>query len=98
MNLTVVDNPERSRFEARTDDDRAAGWVEYTRRPGSVVLDHTEVDEDFHGQGVGSTLVRGTLDALVAEDIHVVNDCPFVERFLRRHEGEYESVARLSGP
>ena len=98
MDLTVVDNADLSRFEARTEDDRTAGWVEYTRSPDSIVLDHTEVDDAFHGQGGGSTLVRGTLDTVIAEGVRVVNDCPFIERFLRRHEGEYESVVRVTGP
>lgn len=98
MQLVVVDNSEKSRFEARTDDGQVAGVVEYTRDPGSVSLDHTEVDESFHGQGVGSRLVRGTITALLDEGVDVVNHCPFIERFLRRHEGEFASVKRVSGP
>lgn len=98
MHLSVADNPEKSRFEARTDDGRVAGVVEYTRGAGSVSLDHTEVDKSFHGKGVGSRLVRGTIQALLDEGVHVVNHCPFIERFLSRHEGEFDSVERVSGP
>jgi len=94
----VVDNPDMRRFEARAEDAAVAGFVRYGRRPQSVILLHTEVDEAFHGQGVGSRLVRGTLDQLLAEGVTVVNECPFIERFIQRHSGEYESVVRAAAP
>lgn len=98
MEMTVVDNAEKSRFEARTPQGQAAGWVEYTRTPDSVTLDHTEVDSSIEGKGVGSTVVKGTLAALREEGVAVVNDCPFIERFMRRHEGEYDWVVRRAEP
>lgn len=98
MDLSVVENRDLSRFEARTDSGAVAGVVEYTRAEASVTLDHTEVDEAFHGEGVGSRLVRGTLSLLRDEGVHVVNDCPFVERFMRRHPGDYDWVERVAGP
>jgi predicted GNAT family acetyltransferase len=98
MHLSVVDNSATGRFEARTDDGAVAGVVEYTRTPEAVSLDHTEVDEAFHGKGVGSRLVSGTLSMLADEGVRVVNDCPFIERYMRRHEGEYDWVERVAGP
>jgi uncharacterized protein len=98
MDVTVVDNPEMSRFEARTSDGAVAGRVEYTRTDQQVMLDHTEVEDDYEGEGVGSTLVQKTLRTLLDEGVTVVNDCPFIERYLRRHEGEYDSVVRQAQP
>ncbi len=92
MNLTVVDNTDESRFEARTDDDSVAGWVDYRRRPDSVTLVHTEVDGSYHGSGVGSRLVSATLATVTEEGVSVINECPFITRFLQRHPGEYDSV------
>jgi predicted GNAT family acetyltransferase len=98
MDLTVVDDPEKSRFEARTGDGALAGWVDYTRAAEFVTLDHTEVDGACEGQGVGSRLVKQTLAIVLAEGVEVVNDCPFIERYMRRHEGEYDTVVRKAGP
>jgi predicted GNAT family acetyltransferase len=98
MHLTVVDNPELSRFEARTPEGVAAGWVEYTRTAEAITLDHTEVDGSIEGKGIGSRLVKGTLAALRDEEAEVVNHCPFIERYLRRHEDDYHWVVRVSGP
>ena len=98
MDLTVVDDIAKSRFEARTGDGALAGWVDYTRAPESVTLDHTEVDGAYEGQGVGSRLVKQTMAIVLAEGVEVVNDCPFIERYMRRHEGEYDAVVRKAGP
>lgn len=91
--MDVVDNSDQSRFEARSDGD-VVGFVQYRRAPDTVVLLHTEVSDTVAGQGVGSRLVRGTLDALLAEGITVVDQCPFIGRFLDRHPGEYDTVVR----
>ena len=97
MNLTVVDNTDSSRFEARTDDDAVAGWVDYRRRPDSLTLVHTEVDGSYHGEGVGSRLVSATLSAASDEGVTVINECPFITRFMQRHPGEYSFVVDATG-
>ncbi len=98
MDLTVVDNPDRNRFEARTVDGAVAGIVEYTREAGSVTLDHTEVEDGYEGKGVGSRLVSGTLATLLDEGVPVANHCPFIERYMGRHPGEYDWVERIAEP
>jgi predicted GNAT family acetyltransferase len=98
MDLTVVDHPERSRFEARTTDGAVAGVVEYSREAGSLTLVHTEVEDGYEGKGVGSRLVSGTLAAVRHEGVSVVNDCPFIERYMRRHPGEYDWLERIASP
>ena len=53
--VRVVDNPDRSRYEAYVGDE-LAGFVIYRKRPGVVVTVHTEVNAGFEGHGVGSRL------------------------------------------
>jgi molybdenum cofactor cytidylyltransferase len=92
MDLTVVDNPSKSRFEARTPDGQVAGFVDYTRDDDTIVLVHTQVVGDFEGQGVGSTLARGVFGLLHNGELTVVNACPFLRRFIHRHADEYDWV------
>ena len=92
MELTVVDNRDGSQFEARTEDGTVAGYVEYRRHEDRVTLVHTEVNDGFQGKGVGSRLARGTFAALQSETIRVRNACPFLQRFIDRHPGEYDWV------
>ena len=91
MDLTVVDNEQRRRFEV-IDEAAVAGFMVYRRRSDAVVITHTEVDGAYEGQGVGSRLVRGGLDQIRAEGLIVVPECPFVRRFLSRHWDDYADI------
>jgi molybdenum cofactor cytidylyltransferase len=93
MDVTVVDNSDAGRYEARTDTGEVAGFVEYTRSALALTLVHTEVTADFAGQGVGSRLVRGALGLAERSGLLVINACPFIRSFIHRHPGEYAWVA-----
>ena len=84
MAIEVRDVPAEHRYVA-TVDGRPAGWSAYGRRPGVVVFRHTEVDDAFEGQGVGSALVRGALEDARAQRLAVLPVCPFVRGYLERH-------------
>jgi predicted GNAT family acetyltransferase len=92
VNISVTDNPAELRFELHVDGE-LAGQIRYRRRPDAVVLVHTDVDPHFEGQGLGSRLVRGTLDDLRARGVAVVPLCPFVADFIVRHPEYADLVA-----
>jgi predicted GNAT family acetyltransferase len=54
-------------------------------------LIHTEIDERFEGQGVGSKLIAGSLGAARSEGVAVLPFCAFVNGFISRHP-EYASL------
>ncbi|MCB7135019.1 GNAT family N-acetyltransferase [Cellulosimicrobium marinum] len=89
--VEVVDTGDR--YEARTPDGRLAGFAEYVRRPGAVVVTHTEVDPADEGQGIGSALAAGLLDQVRAAGDHVVPLCPFVKAYVARHP-EYQDLVQ----
>lgn len=91
--ISVVDVREADRFEARTADGTVAGFAAYQREPGAVIFTHTEVDDAFAGQGVGSALARGALDQVRADGERVVALCPFVRAYIQRHP-EYQDLTR----
>ncbi|WP_116245401.1 GNAT family N-acetyltransferase [Nocardiopsis sp. FIRDI 009] len=87
MDLTVVDAPERSRYEVSADG-RVVGFSAYHLiEEGVLALPHVEVESSFEGRGVASTLLRESLDDIRARDLKVVPICPFVQAFLERHPG-----------
>jgi len=52
------------------------------------------VDDAFEGQGVGSALVRQSLDQLAErEGMRVTASCPFVRAWMRKHP-EYLELGR----
>ena len=83
--VEVVNNPGRHRYEALLDD-RVAGFSEYQLTDELVVFTHTEVGEEYEGQGVGSALVQGAFDDVRALGLRkVLPLCPFVRAWLGRH-------------
>ena len=82
--VKVVDNPDRRRYEAYVGEE-LAGIVTYRTRPGVVVLVHTEIYDQFEGQGVGSRLVAAVLGDLRARGLKIEPVCPFVTAYLERH-------------
>lgn len=81
----IVDNREAQRFEM--DVDGAVAVLEYERKNGAMVFNHTEVPGQFRGRGYGEMLVKAGLDAARAEGLRIVAVCPYVRAYLRKHPG-----------
>jgi predicted GNAT family acetyltransferase len=82
---------DRHRYEAVLDG-AVAGFTEYRLRGDLPVFTHTEVDDAFEGQGVGSALVGGALDDLRRQGRTIGRPtCEFVTSYLERHP-EYQDL------
>jgi uncharacterized protein len=84
MSTDVHDDRERSRYQA-TVDGAPAGVAVYRRDGSHITFLHTEVDDAFEGQGVGSVLVRRALDDARAQGLQVRVECPFMQSYVERH-------------
>ena len=83
MDAAVRDNPDRNRFELEADGQLAVAY--YQLAPGVITFTHTQVPQEMSGHGVGSTLVRGALEAVRARGLKVVAKCPFVSAYIAKH-------------
>lgn len=88
--IAFADAPEHERYELLVDGE-LAGYMEYRGRGSNRALVHTEVDQRFEGRGLGSKLVRLSLDDVRAKGLTIVPICPFVHKFLAEHE-EYRDL------
>ena len=96
VSFSVVDVPERERFEARDSAGAVAGVVTYQLSGNIVVYTHTEVAPEFENQGVGSELARAVMNDARSKNRTVVPMCPFISGWLDKHP-EYEKlVARTT--
>ncbi|WP_209719249.1 GNAT family N-acetyltransferase [Marmoricola sp. OAE513] len=83
--VEVSNNTELSRYEAHVDG-RLAGFAEYHLRGSSIVFTHTEVADEFEGQGIGGAIVRQSLDEIrAAGQYDVVPICPFYKGWIGKH-------------
>jgi predicted GNAT family acetyltransferase len=92
--ITVVDNSEEHRYEARDGQGSVVGFAAYQRGHDTVVFTHTEVDDAQEGKGVGSMLVRGALDDVRGHGLKVLPVCPFVKEYIERHDEYADLVER----
>ena len=92
METSVVDVPDRGRFEIRLGD-RVVGLASYHVEDGTMALPHTEVDPSVGGRGIGSTLVAGVLAAARERGLTVLPYCSFVRHYIQQHPEEIDLVA-----
>ncbi|WP_336645354.1 GNAT family N-acetyltransferase [Microbacterium sp. USHLN186] len=100
--FVVRDVPEESRYVLldRGEDGRQSaeiGEESYVDVGDDRVLHHTEVSEEYGGQGLASTLVRAVVDDAVASGRSIVAVCPYVVGWLGKHpEYQQHAVERRS--
>lgn len=91
MTVAVEDNPAEERFEV-SKDGVLAGFTTYRRTKGRVAFLHTEIDQRFEGQGLGSQLIQAALDHAREHQLAVLPFCPFVLGYIQRHPDYAEIV------
>ncbi len=97
MDVTVVNNEALHRYEARSGE-TVAGYSVYQATTSIIIIEHTEVDSAYEGQGVGSALVQGMLDDIRDRGQHkVLAVCPFVRSWLGKHR-EYRDLVYGAAP
>ena len=80
----VRDVPARHRFEVVVGGE-VAGFARYRREGDAVAFLHTEVDDAYEGQGLGSRLVAEALQQVADRDAGLLPYCPFVRDYLQQH-------------
>lgn len=71
--------------------DEAEGELTYRLKDGILALDHTGVDEQFKGQGVGKALVERAVEWAREEGYKVKPYCTFAAAVMKR-EPSYADV------
>ncbi len=89
MILDVKDNENRKRFETTRDGKTA--FVDYVIHGETYELTHTEVPEEIQDQGIGTQLVKRTLDIIKEKRQPVKPTCPFVAGIIEENP-EYQSL------
>lgn len=76
--------PERARYEMWKGE-TLVGFSDTRVQGDRALLPHVEIDPSFGGQGLGTRLVKESLDDLRRKGLKIVPICPFVGAFLRRN-------------
>lgn len=82
--VEVIRNEAEQRFEIRLDDGSVA-FADYRMKDGKLLFPHTVVPPRHEGQGLGSALVRASLDWARGEGLRVIPACSFYTTYMARH-------------
>ena len=79
MEIQQINDTRRGYFEA-IEDGKEAGKMTYTWAGDSkFIIDHTEVNPDFNGKGVGKKLVMASVEYARANNLKIIPLCPFAK-------------------
>lgn len=81
----VAWRPDRSRYEL-TEDGALAGHADVELDGDTITFTHTHMRKAFQGQGLAHVLAEGALADAVARHLRIVPKCPFIAKYLRKHD------------
>lgn len=90
--VTIADNAAAQRFEISVGG-KLAGFADYHDRDSVRAFSHTEIADEFEGQGLASRLIRHALDDARSAGKTVLPFCPFVRSFIERHDDYVDLVS-----
>ena len=74
----IQDNDES--YFAAFDEDKVAGRIFYTSAgEKKMILDHTEVDINYRGKGIGNKILNKIVEYVRENDIKIIPLCPFAK-------------------
>lgn len=85
MTNAVQHNSDAHQFELELEGGKKA-FISYAESGGVMDFTHTEVPSGFEGQGIGAKLVRGALEIAQTNGNKVIPSCPYVGKFIERHD------------
>ncbi|GAB4242954.1 MAG: GNAT family N-acetyltransferase [Ekhidna sp.] len=89
--LKTKQNEAQDQFELEHEGKKA--FIAYKiGKSGNWYLVHTEVPDEWEGQGVGHKLVRETLNYLEEMQVKIIPSCPFVKSFIKDHKADYAHI------
>ena len=92
MDLTILRNEARSRFEAMVDG--ALCVLEYRLADSVLTIDHVGVPPEVGGRGIAGALVRTALDVAREQGWRVIPGCAYAAAWIERNPAYRDLVNR----
>jgi predicted GNAT family acetyltransferase len=67
------------------EDDKRAGMMTYSiAGPELIIIDHTEVEPEFNGKGVGKQMLYKIVEMARDKSIKIIPLCPFAAKMFQK--------------
>lgn len=84
MDIERKDQGNSGYFKALLDG-REAGMMTYTRSgDDEITIDHTEVNSEFQGKGVGKAMVEKSAEYAREENLKIKPQCSYAKKVMQR--------------
>ncbi|MFH6944898.1 GNAT family N-acetyltransferase [Flavobacterium sp. FlaQc-50] len=84
MEIQQINEGRKGYFEV-VEDGKQAGKMTYSWAGDTkFIIDHTEVNEEFNGKGVGKKMVMAAVEYARANDLKIIPLCPFAKSVFDR--------------
>ena len=81
--IDLRNNEEIKQFETTVNG--FVALIEYTIKDNRIFLTHTEVPSELEGRGVGSLLVKNTLEEIERMNLKIIPACKYVKDYIKKH-------------
>lgn len=86
MEIQQFDRESKGFFKA-LEEEKEAGRMTYSWAGNDrIIIDHTEVNSEFKGKGVGKQMVLSAVDFARDKGISIIPLCPFARSVFDKHE------------
>lgn len=96
MSTSVSRQSDPERFEIKSEGE-VAGFAQFVDHDGRRVFFHTEIGEEFGGQGLAGIVVEEAIKSTREEGLTVVAVCPYVKKWLTKHP-EHADISEAPTP
>ncbi len=79
MKIEQNNQENKGHFEAKEEEIRAGLMTYSWAGDDKIIIDHTEVNADFKGKGVGKEMVKAAVDFAREKNIKIIPLCPFAK-------------------
>jgi len=67
-------------------EDKAVAKLTYSKAGSTqMIIDHTEVSDDYRGEGLGKTLVESAVKFAREEELKIIPLCPFAKAIIEKN-------------
>lgn len=86
VEINRTENGSKGSFEAVVNGKKAGKLTYSIAGEDKIILNHTEVDKHFNGQGIGKKLVMKSVDYARENNIKIIPLCPFAKALFEKIE------------